>query len=333
MKRCNRCVLPETFPGISFDEEGICNFCRSFKGMQRLEESKEKYRKRFEKLLEEKRRQGGYDCLMAYSGGKDSTYTMVVLKEKYNLSTLALTIDNGFVSPASIDNIRKVVEGLGVDHIIYKPRFDIMQRIFRKATDSEMYSKKTLERASTICTSCMGIVKYIALRMAVESNIPFITYGWSPGQAPIEASIFKNNPAMIKSMQKALMDPMKEAAGMDDIENYFLTDAHFDMKDQFPHNISPLAFLEYDEDMIVEKIGELGWEKPDDTDPNSTNCLLNAFANMIHKDRFSFHPYAFELANLVREGYMDRDEAVTRLETMENQDIVDRVRTRLGIDT
>jgi len=331
MKRCTRCVLPETFPGISFDEEGVCNFCKSFKGKEALEESKEKYKARFEDLLKKGRRKGGYDCLMAYSGGKDSTYTLVVLKEQYHLSILALTIDNGFVSPASIDNIRNVVEGLEIDHILYKPRFDLMKKIFRKAVDSDMYSRKTLERASTICTSCMGIVKFIALRMAVESKIPFITYGWSPGQAPIEASIFKNNPAMIKSMQKVLLNPMKDAAGPE-IENYFLTDDHFSLTDQFPHNISPLAFLDYDEDRIVKKIGELGWEKPDDTDPNSTNCLLNAFANMIHRDKFAFHPYAFELANLVREGYMDRDEAVERLETVENNEIVQMVRNRLEIE-
>ena len=82
MKRCSRCVLPETFPGISFDDDGVCNFCRAFKGREKLETSKSKYRSRFEKLIEEKQKSGGYDCLMAYSGGKDSTYTLMVLKEK-----------------------------------------------------------------------------------------------------------------------------------------------------------------------------------------------------------------------------------------------------------
>ena len=164
MKRCNRCVLPETFPGIDLDEEGICHFCRSFKGQEKLAKSKEKYRNKFESLLESKKKSGGYDCLMAYSGGKDSTYTLVVLKEQYNTSILALTIDNGFISPKAINNIRNVVDGLGIDHIIFKPRFDVLKKIFRQASDSTMYSRKTLERASTICTSCMGIVKFLALR-------------------------------------------------------------------------------------------------------------------------------------------------------------------------
>lgn len=330
MKRCTRCGLPETFPNIKFDEEGVCNFCRSYRGDDRLERAKEKFRKRFEKLLEEKRRKGGYDCLMAYSGGKDSSYTLMVLKEKYGLSTLALTMDNGFISPRTIENIKNVVDNLGIDHIMYKPRFDILKALFSEAKDSDIYPRKTLERASTICTTCMGIVKFITLRMAVESSIPFIVYGWSPGQAPIEASIFKNNPSMIKSMQSVLLEPMKAIVG-DAIYNYFLTDEHFSTPERFPYNVSPLAFLNYDEDEIVEKIKELGWVKPEDTDPNSTNCLLNSFGIKVHKERLGFHPYAFELANLVREGYMDRDEAVARLEAEDNEEIIELVKRKLGI--
>lgn len=331
MRRCSRCVLPETFPGISFDEEGVCNFCRAFKGREQLEESKEKYRRQFLKLLEERRRKGGFDCLMAYSGGKDSSYTLLVLREQFDLSILALTVDNGFISPAALENIGNVVEGLGVDHILYKPRFDVLRKIFGKAVDSEMYSRKTLERASTICTSCMGLVKFIALRMAVDNSIPFIVYGWSPGQAPIEASIFPNNPSMIRSMQKVLLEPMRGAAGTA-VENYFLTEEHLSLKKRFPHNISPLAFLDYEEESMLEKIGELGWRKPEDTDPNSTNCLLNAFGNKIHRERYRFHPYAFELAKLVREGYMERDEAAARLDATEEPAALKRVRARLGLD-
>jgi hypothetical protein len=330
MTICSKCVLPETFPGISFDEHGVCNFCRAFKGQGALEVSKEKFRRKFDKLIEEKRKPGGYDCLMAYSGGKDSTYTLAILRERYDLSILALTVDNGFVSPAALENIRRVVEGLGIDHILYKPRFDLMKKLFRRATESCMYSPKTLERASTICTSCMGIVKFITLRMAVEKGITFIAYGWSPGQAPIEASIFKNNPSMIRSMQKVLLEPMRNVVGSA-IDNYFLTEEHFAQPERFPYSVSPLAFLNYDEGAIFEKIERIGWHKPDDTDPNSTNCLLNAFANKIHREQFQFHPYAFELAKLVREGYLDRQEAISRLETVEDASVIERVRERLEL--
>lgn len=330
MKRCSICVLPETFPGVQLDEKGVCVHCRAFKGREALEDSKDKYRARFDELFKARRRRGGHDCLMAYSGGKDSTYTLVVLRERYDASVLAVTVDNGFVSPAAITNIKNVVENLGVDHILYKPRFDLLRTLFRRATDEDIYPRKTLERASTICTTCMGLVKFIVLRMAVESNIPFVTYGWSPGQAPIEASIFQNNPSMIRSMQKVLLEPMRSVAG-DEIERYFLAEEHFAAADRFPHNISPLAFLDYDEAAIMKRIGELGWKKPSDTDPNSTNCLLNAFGNKVHRERFHFNPYSYELAKLVREGYMDRDEAIARLEEPSNEEIVKMVEKRLGL--
>ncbi len=328
MKRCTRCVLPETFPNIKFDEDGVCQFCLSWKGRDHLDKSRAKYRKKFENLIDEHKRPGGYDAIMAYSGGKDSTYTLAVLRNTYKMSILALTVDNGFISPQSLDNSKKVVEGLGVDHVIYKPRHDILSRLFLHCADHDVYSPKTLERASTICSTCMGIVKFVALRMAIEGGVPFITYGWSPGQAPVEASIFRNNPSMIRKMQNQFVLPMREIVG-DAIDNYFLTENHFEQTERFPYNISPLAFLEYDEEDLLGKISGLGWEKPDDTDPNSTNCLLNALGIKVHQDRFQFHPYAFELASLVRSGYMDRDLAISRLEEETDATMVASVRKRL----
>lgn len=330
MKICKRCILPETFPGIRFDEEGVCNFCRDFKGKSSLAESKEKYRKKFEDLLEKHRGRSYYDCLMAYSGGKDSTYTLTLLKQRYNLKILALTFDNGFIPQVTFQNIRVVAENLGIDHLSFKPRFDLLKKIFLASMRSDMYSEKTLERASTICTSCMGLVKFLSLRTALEKEIPFIAYGWSPGQAPLSSSVFKNNKQMVKTMQSAIFDPLHKIGG-DEIKPYFLDQRHFEKNYDFPYNVSPLAFSEYDEERIFKNMQDLGWKKPEETDPNSTNCLLNGFANLVHKEKFGFHPYALELANLVREGHLDRQEALDRINAPEDPDTVERVRRKLGL--
>ena len=85
MKRCTRCILPETFPGIRFDEEGICNFCLEFKGLEHLEGKKAEYKQKFETLVRDYKGKSSYDALMCYSGGKDSTYTIINLKEEYGL--------------------------------------------------------------------------------------------------------------------------------------------------------------------------------------------------------------------------------------------------------
>jgi tRNA(Ile)-lysidine synthase TilS/MesJ len=330
MRVCINCVLPETFPGIRFNDEGVCNFCLDAKSAESREAKKAEYRERFETLLKEYKGKSSYDALMCYSGGKDSTYTLALLRERYSLNILALTFDNGFLAPQAYENIRSVVECLGVDHILFKPRFDILTKIFGEGTRNDIFPPKTLERASTICTSCIGIVKNSGLRLAVEKSIPFVAFGWSPGQAPITSSIMKNNPRMVNMMQKTIYEPLHRLVG-NDIRPYFLEDSHFDGSYDFPYNIHPLAFLEYSEEDIYQEIARLGWEAPTGVDANSTNCLLNSFANAVHKKRFGFHPYAFEMANLVREGYVEREVALEKIDRPEDPSIVALARERLGI--
>ena len=328
---CANCVLPETFPRIRFDKRGVCNYCHDLQDKGSREKKAADYRKKFDSLVSEHKSQSSYDALMCYSGGKDSTYTLSVLRESYGLSILAVTFDNGFVSNQASQNIHNVVERLGVDHIFFKPSFPVLARIFRTCATRDIFPPKTLERASTICTACMAIVKSSALRLALEKDIPFVAFGWSPGQAPITSSIMRNNPDMVRMMQKTLFDPLYKIAG-DDLRPYFLEEKHFSGDYRFPYNIHPLAFLDYSEDDIYRHISRFGWKAPEDVDANSTNCLLNSFANVVHVDRFGYHPYASELANLVREGYMDRSSALDKLRLMENQESTALAKRRLGIE-
>lgn len=330
MQICSKCVLPETFPTIEFDQHGVCNQCRSFKGEERQDELRKEYRDKFTGLIQQYRGKGEYDVLMAYSGGKDSSYTLDIFKNLFNLRVLALTFDNGFVSPYALRNIRVVTDSLGIDHIIFKPSFGILKNIFLISLNGDLYSKKTLERASTICTSCISFVKFITLKTALEKEIPFVGYGWSPGQAPIQSSVMKTSPSFVKAAQKAIFEPLYKQLG-DQVKPYFLSDAYFEAQDRFPYNIHPLAFLDYNEDAIYKRIKEMGWEPPSDTDSNSTNCLMNAFANQVHLKQFGFHPYAFEMAGLVRMGVLSREEALERLNEPGNEKLIEDVKRKLGL--
>lgn len=330
MKVCTNCILPETFPGIHFDEQGECNFCIRFSGIERIEQQKERYRLKFGDLLSTNRRDDNYDILVCYSGGKDSTYTLDILKNLYGLNILAFTLDNGFISPVAIRNIQNVIESLEVDHIYFKPRFDLLKAIFSRAANEVFYSEKSLERASTICTSCISFVKFPALKLAIEKEIPFMGFGWSPGQAPVQSSVMRTNPTLMRATQKAALEPLLERFGSD-VRPYFLEEKHFTQEDRFPYNIHPLAFLEYDEKKILNRISNLGWERPDDTDPNSTNCLLNAFANDVHEKQFGYNPYVFEIANLVREGVLNREEGLERFRLELPEEYVTRVKILLQL--
>ena len=330
MKLCTKCILPETFPGISFNNEGLCNYCQRYKEDAVLGEKKKNYEKKFQELIAARRAEASYDLIMAYSGGKDSTYTLDIFVNRYKLNVLALTFDNSFISGKSFENIRNICAALGVDHYAIRPNPAMLHAIFKTAARDELFSQKTLERASTICTCCIGFVKSIVLRTAIEKRIPFVGFGWSPGQAPVEASVMKTNPELMRKTQKAIYDPLYTIAG-NAINPYFLSEQHFNELQHFPWNIHPLAFLDYDEERIIQRIKELGWEKPRDTDANSTNCLLNALANQIHKERYKFHPYAWELANIIRCGSMTRQFAIEKINEPENTDMVLLAKKRLGL--
>ena len=349
LQRCSRCILPETFPRITFNADGVCNYCTSYKGYDQQEALKTHYRQKFETLLKQmtapstlppapsslsptpsSSSPAPYQVLMAYSGGKDSTYTLYLLREKYNLTVLALSLDNGFLSPVALQNMKSVCDNLSVDHMLFTPRRELLKKIFSSSVDRNLFGKATIERASTICSACMGIVKFITLKLAVEKNIPFIGYGWSPGQAPVQSSVMKLNAKFMRSSQKLFYEPLHNIAG-DDIKPYFLDESDFKKLDKGVYNIHPLAFLEYNETKIFQKIKELGWTQPDDTDSNSSNCLLNSFANQVHIKKYGFHPYAFEIAGLVRAGILTRDEGIKKIEAPQDEKTIKCVKNILGL--
>jgi hypothetical protein len=332
MKLCTRCVLPETFPGIKFDEEGVCNYCHKAMTEEKLAAQREVARARFEQLVEEVKGRGSYDVLVGWSGGKDSTYILARLLKEFDLRILAFTFDNGFVSKQAFRNMEKLSDSLGVDHIIYKASFTLLKTVFNASAEGdEIYPKSALGRASNICTSCMGLAKSLALRICVEKNIPMTAFGWTPGQVPLASGIFKSNPEMIRKMQEISAGPLRRLAGDAAVRPYFLEDEHYTQPERFPYNISPLAFMVYDETEVFSYVEALGWVRPRDTDANSTNCLLNSYGIRVHLKQSGFHPYVAELAGLVREGRMPREEAIERLNEMPAENVVNFVTDRLGV--
>lgn len=113
LKRCSRCILPETFPFIRFDDEGICNYCHSYElknQVRPIEELKE--------LVLPYRRKGKPDVIIPFSGGRDSTYTLHLVKEELGLNPIAFTYDWGMVTDLARRNIARVCGKLGVENII-----------------------------------------------------------------------------------------------------------------------------------------------------------------------------------------------------------------------
>jgi len=339
---CRQCVLPGTFPGIRFNDEGVCNHCEHFRrGEVDHEKSKARYRQKFEQLLDRVRaasERRPYDAVMAYSGGKDSTYTLITLVRHYRLRVLALTFDNGFISGRAMQNIQSVTEHLGLELEIFRPAPDRVRHAFRESITACPYSMKSLERASALCHTCMNLVKSYVIKTAIEKDIPLVAYGWSPGQAPVQASVLKLNPAMVRQMQKVLTDTLGPILA-EGLKPFVLDEREYGLLDQslersrgaFLYAVHPLAFLEYDETNIIGQIEAVGWSPPRDTDSNSTNCLVNGYASSVHQEQYGFHPYAFEIAGLVRYGHMTREEGLAKLLSPVDGKVLKDVKQKLGI--
>ncbi|HVN95526.1 MAG TPA: hypothetical protein VMT62_03785 [Syntrophorhabdaceae bacterium] len=291
------------------------------------------YREKLDDLIASTKGTGPcYDAIMAYSGGKDSSYTLKLLRERYDLKVLALTFDNHFVSPTALENIRKVTDSLQVDHIHFKAPWAAMKSLFSLTASADIFSAATLLRASSICTACIGIVKSLTLKTAIEMAIPLSAFGWSPGQAPIQSAIMRTNASLIRQNQRALLSGFPTDVQVQ-MSSYFIPESYYQSyAGRFPTNIHPLAFFEYDEQKITDELKQIGWILPTNTDTNSTNCLLNAFANQVHLERHKFHPYVWEIANMVRQGVMTREEGMEKIYSPQNAEQVAYARSMLGLD-
>ena len=148
---------------------------------------------KIEKLIEERRGKSRYDAIVCNSGGKDSSYTLQMAVKEYGLKVLSFTLDNGFLAPAAFSNISRVVGALDVDHVTIRPASGFFNSVIKATALHPIYNPKSLTRISAGCNSCISLVNITALKLALQMEAPFIVAGFTLGQIPVNAVMFKNN--------------------------------------------------------------------------------------------------------------------------------------------
>lgn len=132
LKRCRRCILPETFPFIEFDDNGVCNYCRNYKLKNQPKPLLE-----LQKLVASYRKANGeVDCLVPYSGGRDSTFTLHFVKKVLGMNPIAFTYDWGMVTDLARRNIARVTGKLGVENIIVAANIHWKRKNIQKNIDA-----------------------------------------------------------------------------------------------------------------------------------------------------------------------------------------------------
>jgi hypothetical protein len=315
LPRCTQCVLSKNFPKISFDEKGVCNFCRNEMYFTIDKDVIDSAQKTIAELIKTHRGRTSYDAIMCYSGGKDSTYTLMLAVKTYGLKVLAFTLDNGFISPVSFQNMARVVDALGVDHMTFRPSATNLKAIIRASALHQIYNPKTLTRISSVCNSCISIVNVTALKLALEKHAPFIIAGFTLGQIPANSIVYKNNYLFLEESRAQSLEKLRHEAGPF-VDDYFCIDKRqLDDGILFPHNLNLLCLEDITEAEILSSIQPFGWTAPEDVDGCSSNCRLNTFNNHVHEKRFGYSPYELELSHLIRKGLMTRDEALLKIKS------------------
>lgn len=178
---CARCIYDERVNGISFDEDGVCNYCCQIEGLvEEYGTGKPEGEKKLQQIIDEVKSAGKgkkYDCVIGVSGGTDSSY-MVYLVKQWGLRPLAVHYDNTWNSAIATENIRKVLSALDVDlytHVVDNKEADDIFNAFFLSGVAEIEASTDLALAETMYRAAH---KY-GVKHVFEGH-SFITEGITP---------------------------------------------------------------------------------------------------------------------------------------------------------
>ncbi len=166
MRRCTRCVMLETQDMISFDADGVCATCQQIQYKQTKIDWDERKRE-FEEIVSQTKGKGPYDCIVPFSGGKDSTFTALALKRDFGLKPLIVSFDHGFYRPNVLRNNERSIKKLGVDYLKFKSDWQIVKKLMRESL---------IRKGDIMWHSHCGIYAY-PMHVAVQLKVPLLIWG------------------------------------------------------------------------------------------------------------------------------------------------------------
>ncbi len=339
MKICAKCVLPETYPGISIMENGVCNFCieyeekrkeskRHFDTEEELKEAFNKYRGLHPK----------YDVLVPLSGGVDSSHTLIKIVKEYHLRPLGFHNDHGYEDETATNNVRNLCKTLGVDLVIIQHDMAFMKKLWKYVYESDVYGL-------TSCLPCSNILYMNAIEVADRYGIKLIINGYSKGQAEMinDKSLGVN---MLQEMQNIIRkrkDKEFYSQFMDKFSRLSKISTYHGKEDILnpvnPGKILVVPFFVFkfnktDKEKLKREIREVfDWKTIPDSYPlRTTNCKMNWLGTYIDKVKMGFSVYDIEYAEIVRAGDFTREHALSDLVHNPAEGVLAQLAEEVGVD-
>lgn len=323
LRTCARCIYDETIPSISFDEEGVCTYCRLHDAMDVEYPTGERGREELLKLADRIRQSGKgkkYDCVVGVSGGCDSSYLLYKMVE-LGLRPLAAHFDNTWNSPTATQNIHNVLEKLGVDLytiVVDNKEYDDLLHSFLISGVKEPDGPTDIGLAATLYRAAEKHgIKYI-----VEGH-SFRTEGISPlGWLYIDGKY-------IQSVHREYgTRPLKTFPNLS-LFNFLRWSAINRIR-----RVRPLYYMDYRKEEAKKFLAEnLGWQW------YGGHHLENRYT-AFHHTYFSPRRDGVDMrvlgyAALTRSGQMTREEAFARMAEpiVQDPEILELVKKRLGFSS
>lgn len=171
MRYCTKCLLPDTHETINFDEMGVCNICRQSEAKHTVIDWDER-KLMLDDIVAQYRDIGEYDCILPFSGGKDSTFQLWYVVHKLKLKPLVVRFDHWGYRPLVSKNNERTFKTLGVDVLQFTPNLHTVKILM----------KESLKRTGDFCWFCHTGVFAHTMQISVRYSIPLVIWGESTSE-------------------------------------------------------------------------------------------------------------------------------------------------------
>jgi N-acetyl sugar amidotransferase len=325
---CARCVQDSTVPGITFDDAGICNFCKLHDKLEKIfpnDMRGEAYLEKAIRKIKKKSSQNKYDCVVGISGGRDSTYTLYLAIKKWGLRPLAVHFNDGFDNPVAGENMLNACKILGVELITITSDWRESRELkidFLKASTPDLNMGTDIG----IAASLYGV--------AAKNNVRYILIGQSfrtEGVKPLSWSFFDGK--YLKDVHNKFGKiPLRKWTPDDPGFNLGVKEMIYYSLIRGIHSLTPMYYMNYvrkDAEEIIKN--ELKWVYPG---AHYFDDLYHSLIKYVHRVKFNIDLNMNSDSALVRSGQLERDAGLKRahgIYVIEDEKIIELCIKRLGL--
>jgi len=315
MRVCNRCIQPDTRPGIYFNNQGICGACLWEEEKKEIDwESREK---ELEEIAEwaKNTAKSNYDCVIGVSGGKDSTKQALTARDRLGLRCLLVNCEPEGITEIGSHNIENLKK-LGFDVINLRPNPKVMKILIKR--DFYKYLNPVKITEFPLYASAYIIAEKFDIPLIIQGENPGLTLGTSL------TGVGTDSNAMKADELQTLSSGWKEYVEIEGVEEKDLYLFHYDRK-KLEEKGCKAIWLNYFlkewsnyKNAIFSKEHGLEW-RPEDFDRESVGTYLPYFqldgdltqVNQLLKCiKFGFGQCMDHACYDLREGRITREEAI-----------------------